>query len=76
MIFPGVNFKPHFIHDGPTGCIGAANPSGWMTESEFVMFMQHFIEHVKPTKEKPVLLLLDNHASHLSLKVIELAKEN
>ena len=33
-----------------------------------------FVEHVKPSKEDPVLLPLDNHASHLSIDVLNLAK--
>ena len=76
FIFPRVNFKDHFIRDGPLGCIGAANKSGWMQEPQFVTFMHHFIKHVRPDKENPVLLLLDNHSSHLSLDAIELEREN
>jgi hypothetical protein len=34
--------------------------------------MEYFIKH----KDKPVLLLLDNHQSHLSLGVLDTAKEN
>lgn len=76
FIFPRKTFRDHFIRDGPPGCIGAGNKSGWMTENEFVMFVQHFIQHTRCTKEKPVLLLLDNHGSHLSLEAITLAKSN
>ncbi|KAJ8949417.1 hypothetical protein NQ318_007517 [Aromia moschata] len=32
--------------------------------------------HVKPTSESPVLLLLDNHSSHLSIETVNIAKEN
>ena len=31
FIFPRVNFKSHFIRDGPIGCDGSAHSSGWMT---------------------------------------------
>lgn len=38
--------------------------------------MQHFIKHVKPSNEHRVLLVLDNHSSHLYMETLNLAKEN
>lgn len=76
FVFPRVNYRDHFIRDGPVGCIGAANPSGWMNEDIFVTFLKHFVQHVKSTKESPVLLLLDNHETHLSVPALDFAKEN
>lgn len=38
--------------------------------------MEHFIKHVKPSVEYPILLLLDNHSSHLCIKTLDLAKSN
>lgn len=64
------------MRDGPTEYIDAGNPSGWMTDVEFLLFIKHFISCVKPTKEFLVLLLLDNHSSHLSVPILELAKNN
>lgn len=76
FVFPRKRFQDHFIRDGPPGCVGAGNNSGWMTDDEFLTFMKHYVSHVRPSKEHPVLLLLDNHQSHLSLKAIEHAKNN
>jgi len=76
FVFPRVNFQDHFIRDGPAGCIGAAHPSGWMTATNFLVFMRHFILHTRPTLAKPVLLLMDNHNSHLSIDVIDLCKQS
>ncbi|CAK1592497.1 unnamed protein product [Parnassius mnemosyne] len=76
FIFPRKKFQDHFIRDGPTDCIGAGNSSGWITNDEFFLFMQHFIKHVRPSKEFPILLVLDNHSSHLSVPTLDLAKEN
>ncbi|ROL23530.1 Pogo transposable element with KRAB domain [Anabarilius grahami] len=76
FVFPRVNFRDHFILNGPTGCKGGANPSGWMKEEHFVEFLKHFVENTKCTKEKPCLLLLDNHESHLSVSGLNYAKEN
>lgn len=76
FIFPRKNYREHFVNNGPPGCIGAANPSGWMTENEFYIFLKHFAKHTRSSKEKPVSLILDNHESHLSLNGISLCKEN
>nr|XP_053616775.1 uncharacterized protein LOC128678900 [Plodia interpunctella] len=76
FIFPRLKYSEMFIRGGPPDCIGAGNSSGWMTEKEFLVFMDHFIKHAKPTKEEPVLLLLDNHCSHVNIAIVEKAKEN
>ncbi|CAB3250214.1 unnamed protein product [Arctia plantaginis] len=76
FIFPRLKYKDLFIRDGPTESIGAGNSSGWMTAKEFLIFMDHFIKHTKPTPEDPVLLLLDNHQSHVDIDVVEKAKAN
>lgn len=75
LIFPRVNFKQHMIIGAPNGAIGGANPTGWSNEDLFVDYLKHFIDHVKPTKEKPVLLILDNHESHISIQSLNLCKE-
>nr|XP_047124426.1 MFS-type transporter clz9-like [Hydra vulgaris] len=60
FIFPRKNFKDRFLISAPTGSAGDANPSG----------------NTKCTKEKPCLLLLDNHETHLSIEGLDLAKNN
>ena len=32
IIFPRKQFRQHFLRDGPAGCSGDANPSGWMVK--------------------------------------------
>lgn len=76
FIFPRVHFRDHFLNSAPPGSSGAANPSGWMKESHFLKFLQHFVKHTKCSKEKPVLLLLDNHGSHLSIQGLDFCKDN
>ena len=76
LIFPRKHFKDHFTRDGPPGCIGAANPTGWMSKEIFLDFIKHFVKHVRCTKERPVLMLLDNHISHLGIDMLDFAKDN
>uniref|UniRef100_A0A2S2NP39 Jerky-like n=1 Tax=Schizaphis graminum TaxID=13262 RepID=A0A2S2NP39_SCHGA len=75
FIFPRVNYKDFFIRGGPTGCIGAANKSGWMQGEEFLIFMKHFANYVRPSVDRKILVLLDNHESHLFLPVIDFCRE-
>ena len=63
------------MSNGPTGSNGAANPSGWMTEDIFVLFLKHFVHYARCTKERPCLLILDNHESHLSIDGLTYVKE-
>lgn len=76
FIFPRKNFHEHFIANGPVGCIGAANGSGWMQSKEFLKFLEHFKNHAKPTKEKKVLLIADNHESHINIEAIDFCRDS
>ena len=60
----------------PPSAIGVANPSGWMSAACFTEFMKYFIKHVKCSKDYPVILIFDNHDSHISIETIDLAKDN
>ncbi|XP_065650907.1 uncharacterized protein LOC136079118 [Hydra vulgaris] len=75
FVFPRVKFRDFMIKDGPSGCVGFANPSGWMTSESFVEWLKHFIKHSHCSKESKVLLVLDNHESHLSVAALDLARE-
>ncbi|CAH2012999.1 unnamed protein product [Acanthoscelides obtectus] len=50
--------------------------SGWINGSIFVHYLHHFISFVRPTKEDPVLIVLDNHESHISLGAYQLFREH
>lgn len=76
FIFPRVNFKTYMLNDAPVGSDGAAHPSGWMTAPNFLKYIHHFAKHAKPTTCSPVLLLLDNHESHISVPVLDFCKES
>ena len=76
LVFPRKKFKNHFIRDGPNGCVGAATSSGWMEPETFLLLMKHFVKTVKVNIEHPVLLLLDNHYSHLAIDVLDYCKDN
>ncbi|KAI4805722.1 hypothetical protein KUCAC02_010321 [Chaenocephalus aceratus] len=70
FIFPRVRFKDSLLNGSPAGSIGHCTKSGWMNEDAFLIFLKHFIRHTNCSTDHPVLLILDNHESHISLKDI------
>ncbi|XP_071648084.1 uncharacterized protein [Temnothorax longispinosus] len=76
FIFPRKHFKEYFLNGGPPGCTGEANPSGWMNAEHFVKFLQFFQSHVRASVDAPVLLILDNYVSHLSIAGLDYCKAN
>lgn len=75
LIFPRVYFKDRMIFGAPPGTIGAATPTAWSNEEMFLRFLDHFIAHVKCSKEERVILLLDNHETHLSIEALDRASD-
>nr|XP_023023174.1 uncharacterized protein LOC111511392 [Leptinotarsa decemlineata] len=67
FIFLRLRYKDHFVRDGSVWCIGAGNASGWMQEDEFLIYLNHCQKHTNALIENKVLLLLDNHQSHIGI---------
>jgi len=76
FVFPRVKYASFLVENGPVSSAGSANPSGWINEDIFVEFLKHFTVYSRCSKEKPILLLLDNHSSHISVAAIHFACEN
>ena len=70
------NARDYFLAYGTEGSAGSANKSGWMTGQDFKSLMRHFMCHFRATKERPVLLLRDNHQSQLDISVLDLGKKS
>lgn len=62
--------------DGPIGTVYECSNNGWTNEELFVVWLRHFQKHVKSTEDNPVLLICDNHQSHISLDTFEFCREN
>ena len=58
--FPGTNFN--------------CSDSGWVNADLYLEWFKFFLSSIPPAR--PVLLIEDGHASHISIEVIELAREN
>jgi hypothetical protein len=62
--------------DAPEGSSFDAQENGWITSTGFLKWMKEFVNHVHPTEDNPVLLIVDGHSSHKDLEVILFAREN
>lgn len=60
----------------PPGSDASAHPSGWMTPESFLKYIEHFVKHVRRSKEHPVVLILDNPESHYEVRVLNKCKNN
>lgn len=76
MVFSRRHFKDHMIRGAPACTLGLATPTGWMNKELFIDVMKHFIKYSYSSKGNPSLLIFDNQESHLSVAVLNLAKEN
>ncbi|KAJ8888766.1 hypothetical protein PR048_008258 [Dryococelus australis] len=74
-ITPQKNWQIELPDVAPAGTIGGSIESGCMTAAVFCKFSFQFI--VRPSKEKPVLLILDGHFTHTrNIDAIDKARES
>ena len=76
FIFPRVHFKDSMLKDAPPGSIGLAHISGWSNSKIFAKYLTHFIEKTRSSVDKKILMILDNHKSHISVASLQLAKNS
>lgn len=75
--FPRVKVNPAFLNGALPGSGAAAAKSGWMSSKIFSdHYLPFIIRQTRCSKDRPVLLIMDNHESRVSLKAITTAKEN
>ena len=67
FIFAILNSRHHMVEGAPNGSLVLVTPSVWMTSELFHEVFIHFIKHINVSKNNPVVLVMDNHKSHLIL---------
>ena len=68
VVYTGQRLMKDLTVGGPLGTRYSVSSNGWMTGPTFVDWLQSlFIPSLPP--ERPVLLILDGHASHISYEV-------
>lgn len=76
FVFPRERYQDHFIKDGPGGSTGSANPSGWMQDETYILFLEHFKKHTNVSPSNKVLLVLDNHSSQIHINALDFCKNH
>lgn len=59
------------------GSLLTTHSFGWIPQMVFLQWLEHFINHVKPTANDPVILLINGTESYVkNIEVIKFAKDN
>ncbi|XP_030763697.1 uncharacterized protein LOC115888203 [Sitophilus oryzae] len=74
FIFPRKQTSVTLETGGPLGAVYQCSDNGWMNQDLFADWLKHFNKHAKPSIADPVLLVCDNHGSHISLDMYEFCK--
>lgn len=76
LIFPRKRMRQEFLVGLPPGSWVEVHETGWIQKESFLSWFRNFVAFSGASKESPVLLLLDGHASHTkSIDLIDLARE-
>jgi hypothetical protein len=77
LVYPRINMKAEVIDGDPPDTTAACHKSGLIQIESFTQWFQHFLGHVKPKKDDPVVLVLDGHFYHTrNIQLLDLAREN
>ncbi|CAG7786668.1 unnamed protein product [Allacma fusca] len=64
------------IRNYPAGSIFQKSKRGWSTSQTFLAWLKHFRTHAAPSRSTKVLLILDNHSSHVCYDAVMYASKN
>jgi hypothetical protein len=65
---------PGLLADGPAGAVMGFIDTGYMRENHFQMYIEHFVNSISPAR--PVLLMLDDHKSHINYTSVDFCRAN
>ncbi|KAK3911633.1 Pogo transposable element with KRAB domain, partial [Frankliniella fusca] len=74
LIYRGKSLNFELTDGAPEGTVFGYSKKSFIDSELFVEWFQRFIDALPPPR--PVLLLMDGHACHIQLKVIEMARAN
>ena len=75
IVFTGKHLMHAYTNGGPLGTRFTVSKNGWMDTNGFVEWMKKIFIPSLPD-ERPVILIIDGHLSHVSYEVRQLAREN
>lgn len=77
-VFPRKRYDENRMMKGQTqtGALGLVHKSGWMTCENFLLVLEHLVKHSNCSQQNKILLVLDNHESHISIEAIDFCRNN
>ncbi|XP_046547260.1 MFS-type transporter clz9-like [Haliotis rubra] len=77
-VFPGKRMRPQLLKECTPGSAGTVTESGWSNTEVYRYYLQHhFAKFVQGRdSKKKILILYGGHMSHISLPLIDWAKEH
>lgn len=76
LIYKRKRMKEEIVNGAPPGTVFTAQEKGWMSNECFCLWLKHFIDVVKPSSNKKVVLVLDGHVTHAkNLEALKLARK-
>lgn len=77
-VFPRKRYDENRMMKGltQTGAQGLVHKSGWMTCENFILVLEHLVKHSHCSVQHKILLILDNHSSHISIEAIDFCRNN
>ncbi|XP_045188135.2 uncharacterized protein LOC123546012 [Mercenaria mercenaria] len=77
LIFPGKRLLPDLLEGSSPGATGTMSETGWSNSAIFRDFMEnHSLKYIPGRSDEKVLLTLDGHRSHISVGLVDWAKDN
>lgn len=75
-IFPRIRNPDEYLNGAPPSSLALGSHNGWMTGDLFISVLQHIKYHTNCTTDQKILLLLDNHEAHITVKAVSFCREN
>lgn len=75
FIFARKRMQARLLDNAPSGSQATATNNGWIHGEAFLAWLHFFVEQVRPSETRPVLLLLNNHESHKYYPALQYATE-
>ena len=75
VVYTGQRLMDDLTYGGPLGTRYSVSANGWMTGPTFINWLKVLFLLSSLPPERPVLLILDGHSSHVSYEVCVLAHE-
>ncbi|CAH1968348.1 unnamed protein product [Acanthoscelides obtectus] len=76
FIFGRKRMKAELLDGAPPASIGMVSDRSYINSELFLNWLGHFKDHTRPTKEHPILLVLDNHVSHCTIGAVDFYRAN